>query len=94
MARHTKTTSTGTVGTSPVVTALEKNGDRVRLWIQADSQNAGILYVRWDGIDPTATSYHLELTAGNGLLQDLVVPAGQVKIVGSAASQRYSVEEA
>ena len=94
MARYTKETATGTVGTSPVVTALDANGDRARLWIQADSQNTGIVYVRWDGVDPSATSYHLELTAGSGILLDTAVPAGAVKVVGSAASQRYSVEEA
>jgi len=94
MARYTKTTSTGTVGTSPVVTALEANGDRARLWLYADSQNTGLLYLRWDGVDPTSTSYHAELTAGSGILLDAAVPAGAVKVVGSAASQRYSVEEA
>ena len=94
MARYTKETATGTVGTSPVVTALDANGDRARLWIQADSQNTGLVYVRWDGVDPSATSYHLELTAGSGILLDTAVPAGAVKVIGSAASQRYSVEEA
>jgi len=94
MARYTKTTATGTVGTSPVVTALEANGDRARLWLYADSQNTGLLYLRWDGVDPTSTSYHAELTAGSGILLDAAVPAGAVKVVGSAASQRYSVEEA
>ena len=94
MARYTKETATGTVGTSPVVTALDANGDRARLWIQADSQNAGIVYVRWDGVDPSATSYHLELTAGSGILLDTAVPAGAVKVIGSLASQRYSIEEA
>jgi len=94
MARYTKTTSTGTVGTSPVVTALDANGDRARLWLYADSQNTGLVYIRWDGVDPTSTAYHAELTAGSGLLLDAAVPAGAVKVVGSAASQRYSVEEA
>ena len=94
MARYTKNTATGTVGTSPVVTALAANGDRVRLWIYADSQNSGKVYVRWDGVDPTSTAYHIELTAGSGLLLDAAVPAGAVKVLGSAASQRYSVEEA
>ena len=94
MARYTKTTSTGTVGTSPVVTALDANGDRARLWLYADSQNTGLVYIRWDGVDPTSTAYRAELTAGSGLLLDAAVPAGAVKVVGSAASQRYSVEEA
>ena len=94
MARYTKTTATGTVGTSPVVTALEANGDRVRLWMYADSANSGKIYVRWDGVDPTSSSYHIELIAGAGLLLDAAVPAGSVKLLGSAASQRYSVEEA
>ena len=94
MARYTKNTATGTVGTSPVVTALEANGDRVRLWIYADSGNSGSVYVRWDGVDPTSTAYHIQLTAGSGILLDAAVPAGAVKVLGSAASQRYSVEEA
>ncbi len=94
MARYTKTTSTGTVGTSPVVTALEANGDRARLWLYADSQNTGRIYVRWDGVDPTSTAYHVELTAGAGFIYTDTVPAGAVKVVGSDASQRYSVEEA
>ena len=94
MARYTKTTSTGTVGTSPVVTALEANGDRARLWLYADSGNAGKLYIRWDGVDPTSTAYHAELTAGSGLLLDAAVPAGVVKVVASQSSQRYSIEEA
>ena len=94
MARYTKTTSTGTVGTSPVVTALEANGDRARLRLYADRQNTGTIYIRWDGVDPTSTAYHVELTAGAGFLLDAAVPAGAVKVVGSAASQRYSVEEA
>lgn len=94
MARYTKNTATGTVGTSPVVTALEANGDRVRLWIYADSGNSGKVYVRWDGVDPTSTEYHIELTAGSGILLDAAVPAGSVKVLGSAASQRFSVEEA
>jgi len=94
MARYTKTTSTGTVGTSPVVTALEANGDRARLWLYADSQNGGRIYVRWDGEDPTSTSYHVELTAGSGFLLDAAVPAGAVKVVGSTSSLRYSIEEA
>lgn len=94
MARYTKNTATGTVGSSPVVTALEANGDRVRLWIYADSTNSGQLYVRWDGVDPTSTSYHSELTAGSGILLDAAVPAGAVKVLGSASGQRYSIEEA
>lgn len=94
MARYTKNTATGTVGTSPVVTALAANGDRVRLWIYADSGNSGKVYVRWDGVDPTSTAYHIQLTAGSGILLDAAVPAGAVKVLGSAASQRYSVEEA
>ena len=94
MARYTKNTATGTVGTSPVVTALAANGDRVRLWIYADSGNSGSVYVRWDGVDPTSTAYHIQLTAGSGILLDAAVPAGAVKVLGSAASQRYSVEEA
>ena len=94
MARYTKNTSTGTVGTSPVVTALDANGDRVRLWIYADSGNSGKVYVRWDGVDPTSTAYHSELTAGSGILLDAAVPAGAVKVLGSASGQRYSVEEA
>ena len=94
MARNTKNTSTGTVGTSPVVTALDANGDRVRLWLYADSGNSGKVYVRWDGVDPTSTEYHIELTAGSGLLLDAAVPAGSVKVLGSASGQRYSVEEA
>ena len=94
MARYTKNTATGTVGTSPVVTALAANGDRVRLWIYADSGTSGKVYVRWDGVDPTSTAYHAELTAGSGILLDAAVPAGAVKVLGSAASQRYSVEEA
>ena len=94
MARYTKNTATGTVGTSPVVTALEANGDRVRLWIYADSGNSGKVYVRWDGVDPTSTAYHSKLTAGSGLLLDAAVPAGAVKVLGSASGQRYSVEEA
>jgi hypothetical protein len=94
MARYTKTTATGTVGTSPVVTALEANGDRARLWLYADSQNTGKIYLRWDGVDPTSTAYHVELTAGAGFLLDAAVPAGAVKLVGSDASQRYSIEEA
>ena len=94
MARYTKNTATGTVGTSPVVTALEANGDRVRLWLYADSGNSGKVYARWDGVDPTSTEYHIELTAGSGLLLDAAVPAGSVKVLGSASGQRYSVEEA
>ena len=94
MARYTKNTATGTVGTSPVVTALAANGDRVRLWVYADSTNSGKVYVRWDGVDPTSTAYHIELTAGSGLLLDAAVPAGAVKVLGSASGQRYSVEEA
>ena len=93
MARYTKNTATGTVGTSPVVTALAANGDRVRLWIYADSGNSGSVYVRWDGVDPTTSAYHIELTAGSGILLDAAVPAGAVKVLGSAVSQRYSVEE-
>jgi len=94
MARYTKNTATGTVGTSPVVTALAANGDRVRLWIYADSTNTGKIYVRWDGVDPTSSSYHVELNAGEGILFDAAVPAGSVKLLGSASSQTYSVEEA
>ena len=93
MARYTKT-STGTVGTSPVVTALDANGDRARLWLYADSQNTGLIYLRWDSVDPTSTAYHAELTAGSGLLLDAAVPAGAVKIVASASGQKYSIEEA
>jgi len=94
MARYTKTTATGTVGTSPVVTALEANGDRARLWLYADSGNTGSIYLRWDGVDPTSSAYHAELTAGAGLLLDAAVPAGAVKLLGSASAQKYSVEEA
>ena len=81
MARYTKNTATGTVGTSPVVTALEANGDRVRLWIYADSGNSGKVYVRWDGVDPTSTAYHIELTAGSGLLLDAAVSAQESWVV-------------
>ena len=94
MARYTKTTSTGTVGTSPVVTALDANGDRARLWLYADSANSGTIYVRWDGVDPTSSSYHVELNRGEGILFDAAVPAGSVKLLGSASGQTYSVEEA
>ena len=94
MARYTKNTATGTVGTSPVVTALDANGDRVRLWLYADSGNSGKVYVRWDGVDPTSSAYHIERTAGAGILLVAAVPAGSVKGLGSASGQRYSVEEA
>ena len=93
MARDISGSDNGTVGTG-VVTALPENGDRVLLFIQADSTNAGIIYFKGDGQDPSATDYHVELTAGAGIVLDSPAPAGPVKFVGSAAGQRYSVWEA
>ena len=93
LTRNTKNSECGLVGTSPVVSVLDKNGDRARLWLYADSGNSGKIYLRWDGEDPSSTSYHVELVAGAGLLFDAVCPGGEIKIIGSAASQRYSIEE-
>ena len=93
MANKTTNTATGTVGTSPVVTALAENAQRRRLWMYADSTNTGIVLIRWDGTDPTTTVYHAQLVAGAGLLLDQHVPSGSVLVVGSAASQRYTIEE-
>lgn len=94
MARDISGSDNGTVGTA-VVTALPENGDRVLLFVQADSANSGKIYVRFDGVDPTSTNYHLELVAQAGLVLDGgACPAGAVKLVGSASGQRYSVMEA
>ncbi len=93
MAINTRTLSTGTVGSGAVVTVLEVFGGRSRLWLYADSGNSGSIYVRWDGVDPSSSSYSIELAAGAGLLQDRDPPAGEVRILGSASSQRYAIEE-
>lgn len=94
MARYTKTRVNSTVGTSPA-DVLDANGQRARLWLYGDSQNSGRLYVTWDGSTPSATNYDVELTAGAGFIfGGTDVTAGAVKIIGSAASQRYVVEEA
>ena len=93
MAINTRTLSTGTVGSGAVVTVLEVFGGRSRLWLYADSGNTGKIYVRWDGTDPSSTSYSIELAAGAGLLMDRDPPAGEVRILGSAAGQRYAIEE-
>ena len=77
-----------------MVSVLPANGSRARLWLYADSGNTGKIYLRWDGSDPTSTAYQVELAAGAGLLFDAVVPAGEVRVIGSAASQRYAIEEA
>ena len=94
MARYTKNSVCSTVGSGAVVNVLAKNGDRARLWLYADSGNSGKVYVRWDGTDPSSTDYHCELSAGAGLLFDAAVPAGEVRVIGSAASQRFAIEEA
>ena len=94
MARDISGSANGLVGTA-VVQVLEENGDRVLLVIQADSGNSGKIYVRFDGVDPTATNYHTELVAGGGLVLDGgACPAGAVKVVGSTSGLRYSVLEA
>tara|TARA_R110002012_G_scaffold23370_3_gene79368 strand:- start:1604 stop:1900 length:297 start_codon:yes stop_codon:yes gene_type:complete len=94
VARYTKNSECGVVGSGAVVSVLPANGSRARLWLYADSGNSGKIYLRWDGTDPSSTSYHVELSAGAGLLFDAVVAAGEVKVIGSAASQRYAIEEA
>jgi len=93
MAINTRTLSTGTVGDGAVVSVLAVWGGRSRLWLYADSSNTGKIYVRWDGTDPTSTSYSIELAGGAGLLMDRDPPAGEVRILGSAASQQYAIEE-
>ena len=93
MAINTRTLSTGTVGDGAVVSVLAVWGGRSRLWLYADSGNTGKIYVRWDGTDPSSTVYSIELVAGAGILLDRDPPAGEVRVIGSAASQRYAIEE-
>lgn len=95
MARYSKNSAAGTVGSSAVVTAFEANGDRARLWLYAMSGNSGSLYVRF-GADPAndGSDCNIELTAGSGILYDANCPADDVRVIGSASGQKYRFEEA
>ena len=95
MARYIKNSSTGVVGSSAVLTAFEANGDRAVLWIYAMSGNSGSVYIRF-GADPTnaGSDCEVELAAGSGILFDAHVPADDVRVIGSAAGQKYRAFEA
>ena len=93
MARYTKNRVNDVVGTSPS-SVLEANGQRARLWLYGDSGNSGKVYVTWDASAPSATNYDVELSAGAGFfLGAEATPAGEIRVIGSAASQRYVIEE-
>ena len=93
MARYTKTRVNDVVGTSPAV-VISANGQRARLWLYGDSGNTGKVYVTWNSSTPSATNYDVELSAGAGFfLSAEATPAGEIRVIGSAASQRYVVEE-
>ena len=95
MARYSKNSAAGTVGSSAVVTALEANGDRARLWLQAMPGNTGNLYIRY-GADPASdgSDCNIALTAGSGVLFDAHCPADDIRVIGSQSGQEYRFEEA
>ncbi len=92
MGVKTKDSKCDVVGAA-AVEVFASYGDRLRLTIQADSQNTGLIYVTLDGSTPSSTNYNYELTAGSAFVFDRAVPSGAVKVIGSLASQRYSAEQ-
>jgi hypothetical protein len=92
MGIKSRTSKNELVGAS-AVEVFAAYGDRLRLWLYADSANSGKVYFTVDGSTPTSTNYNYELVAGAGVLLDRAVPSNKVQVIGSASGQRYSAEE-
>lgn len=86
--------SPATVGAGAVVELLPARGERVALVLKADSGNAGSIYLTLDGSDPSATHWHVELTAKEGLSLDKALTSAAIKAIASTAGQKIGFCEA